>query len=401
MGIENFTRSTNQNETMQAFADMLIIASHDHVDQIFAAAERSNLGGLATLPCAADAPVPAQLAAAAQILVVEVDPALPGSVERLIALGHDYPAIPRIAAITNSTVALVRTLVREGVSDVVSLPFQLEELIEASLSAVATARQHGNAAVKLAPLIAVVRATGGCGATTVATHLAADLAAQLGCAKPVAIVDLDLQFGNVADYLGTAGPGSLADLLTANNRLDEALIKSVARAAPGNVAVFAAPDEIQPIEGVETDQVLNLLGLIRRQYAGVIIDLPANWTNWGLSAVTAADQIIVVVGLSVASLRQAKRRLQMFASVGIDPAKITLVVNRVEQRLFKAVDLSDVHTTLGREIVGSLSADEPAMASAQTQGLLMTDLNRKSRFNADLAKLTAQLTARQIGRAHV
>ena len=379
---------------MQAFADMLIVASHDHVDQIVAAAARSNFGGLSTLPCGADVPVPAHLVTAAQILVVEVDPALPGSVERLIALGRDYPAVPRIAAIANSTVSLVRTLVREGVSDVVSLPFQFEELIEASLNAVAAARQQSRSAVKLAPLIAVVRATGGCGATTVATHLAADLAVQLGCAKPVAIVDLDLQFGNVADYLGAAGSGSLADLLTADNRLDEALIRSVARAAPGNVAVFAAPDEIQPIEGVETDQVLHLLDLMRRQYAGVIIDLPANWTSWGLSAVTAADQIIVVVGLSVASLRQAKRRLQMFASVGIDPAKITLVVNRIEQRLFKAVDLSDVHTTLGREIVGSLSADEPAMTSAQTQGLLLTDLNRKSRFNADLAKVTAQLIAR-------
>lgn len=379
---------------MQAFADMLIVASQEHVDHIVAAADRNNFTGLIAIPCSNDTPIPAHLAAAAQILVVEVDPALPGSVERLIALGRDYPAVPRIAAIANSTVALVRTLVREGVTDVVALPFQFEELLEASLSAIEAAKQRARGQVKLAPLIAVVRATGGCGATTVATHLASDLAAQLGLAKPVAIVDLDLQFGNVADYLGCTGSGSLADLLTADSRLDEALIKSVARAAPGNLAVFAAPDDIQPIEGVETDQVLHLLGLMRRQYAGVVIDLPANWTNWGLSAVSAADQIILVVGLSVTSLRQAKRRLQMFASVGIDAAKITLVVNRVEKGMFKSVDLTDVNATLGREVLGSLASETPGMTSAQTQGLLMPDMSRKSRFNTDLSKITAQLVSR-------
>lgn len=394
MGTEDFMRFRNEEVAMQAFADMLIVASQEHVDHIVAAADRNNLTGLIAVPCDNDAPIPAHLAAAAQILVVEVDPALPGSVERLIALGRDFPAVPRIAAIANSTVALVRTLVREGVTDVVALPFQFEELLEASLSAVQAAKTRARVEPKLAPLIAVVRATGGCGATTVATHLAGDLARQLQLAKPIAIVDLDLQFGNVADYLGCSGSGSLTDLLTADSRLDEELLQSVARSADGNLAVFAAPDDIQPIEGVETDQVLQLLNLMRSHYSGVVIDLPANWTSWSLSAVMAADQIVLVVGLSVASLRQAKRRLQMFASVGIDPAKITLVVNRVETRMFKSVDLADVHQTLGRDIIGSLALEEPALGSAQNQGMLLPELQRKSRFNTDLAKITAELAVR-------
>ena len=379
---------------MRACADMLIVATPEHVATIVEADKRHSFPGLTTFPCRNDQDIHPPLLATAQILVVEVDPDLPRSIDRLIELGRRYPELPRIAAIANASVPLVRTLVREGVTDVVSLPFQLEELLDVSLSAIAAVRAKADGAVKLAPMISVVRSIGGCGATSIATHLACDLAAQLNASRAVALVDFDLQAGTVADYLGSSGSGSLADLLAAGDRLDHDLIQSIAQPIEGNVAVFAAPQDIQPVESVETDQVLRLLGLMRQQYAGVLVDLPADWTNWALSAVSSSDLVILVVELSVNSLREAKRRLQLFTSVGIDPGKIVLVVNRVERRMFKSIDLSDVAETLDREVIGSLALEEPQLSSAQAQGLLVNAVNRKSKFNVDLNKLAELLGAR-------
>ena len=379
---------------MRACADMLIVATPDHVATIVDAENHYNFPGLATFACRNDEEIPARLIDLAQVLVVEVDPAQPRSIERLVELGRAYPALPKIAAIANASVPLVRTLVHEAVTDVVSLPFQFEELLEASLSAIAAVKARTESGVKLAPMISVVRSVGGCGASSVATHLACDLAQHLHASRAIAVVDFDLQAGTVSDYLGSSGSGSLADLLAAGDRLDNDLVQSIAQPIHDNVVVFAAPQDIQPVENVETDQVLRLLGLMRQQYAGVLLDLPADWTNWALSAVSSSDLVILVVELSVNSLRQAKRRLQLFASVGIDPGKVVLVVNRVEHRMFKSIDLSDVTATLDREVIGSLSLEEPQLSSAQAQGLLVHAVNRKSKFNDDLTKLAEELGRR-------
>ena len=394
MGTEDFKKFIVEGNAMKACAGMLIVATAESIAAIAEAGPSSCFPDMVTFPSACDQPVPEHLAAAAQLLVVEVNRDVPQSVERLIELGHKYPAVPVIAAIANASVPLVRTLVREGVSDVVSLPFQLEELLEVSLSALSVARKNSVLELRLAPMISVVHSVGGCGVSTIATHLASELAELVPAGREMAIVDLDLQSGSVEDYLGTVGRGSLSDLLAANERLDDDLIRSTAHSSTSNLAVFAAPPEIEPIEHVDTDQVLRLLGMVRQSYAGVVLDLPADWTNWALSAAATSDLIIVVVELSVNSLRQAKRRLKLFEQVGIEPDKVVLLVNRVERRMFKSVDLSDVDETLKREVIGSLALDDPQLSSAQAQGLLVGAISRKSKFHADISKVAGELAAR-------
>ena len=394
MGTEDFKKFIDERSAMRACAGMLVVATPESIAALSEAATANCFPDMVTFPSRCDQPVPEQLAAAAQLLVVEVDRDVPQSIQRLIELGRQHPGVPVIAAIANASVPLVRTLVREGVSDVVSLPFQLEELLEVALSALTAARKKNASELHLAPMIAVVHSVGGCGVSTIATHLASDLAALVPAGRELAIVDLDLQSGSVQDYLGTTGRGSLADLLTANERLDIDLVRSMAHTALDNLAVFAAPPEIEPIEQVDTDQVLRLLTMMRQSYAGVVLDLPTDWTNWALSAASAADMIILVVELSVNSLRQAKRRLKLFDQVGIDPARVVVLVNRVERRMFKSVDLSDVDSTLAREVIGSLALEDPQLSSAQSQGLLVHAVSRKSKFQADISKVSADLATR-------
>ena len=394
MGTEEFYRFNAKENAVKACANMLIVATAEHVAAVVEADSRHNFPGLETFGCKNDQPISASLIAAAQVLVVEVDPDMPRSIERLIELGRLYPGLPRIAAIANGSVPLVRTLVREGVSDVVSLPFQIEELLDASLGAIAAAKARTTSSVKLAPLVSVVGSIGGCGASSIATHLACEIAAQSNSNRDMAIVDFDLQSGTVAEYLGCSGTASMADLLASGERLDEELLQSIAQPTEHRVSVFAAPPDIQPLENVDTDLVLGLLGMMRQNFAGVVVDLPADWTNWALSAVSASDLVVLVVELSVNSLRQAKRRLQLFESVGIEREKIVLLVNRVERRMFKSIDLSDVSATLDREVIGSLAMEEPQLASAQAQGLLASSVSRKSKFSNDVAKAASDIVTR-------
>jgi pilus assembly protein CpaE len=393
MGTEEFSRFQDKDKPVQACADMLIAASPQDIAPITPDGNATEFPGLMTFPCSAADNVPGEMLARAQVLVLEVDPASSRSLDRLRQIVMAWPDLPVIAAIGKVSIALTRTLVREGVSDVVSLPLQLDELLDVAASAVLAARERKWEHVSLAPQIAVVGSLGGCGATSFATHLAGVLGSGASAEHPVALVDFDLQSGMIADYVGAAGSNSLFDLLMAGDRLDVDLLRSAARGVEGNLEVFASPSEIQPIEAIDTDRALELLTLIRRNHAAVVVDLPSDWTSWSLSVVSASSLIVMVVELSVNSLRQAKRQLDLFAGVGIDTDKIAIVVNRVERRMFRSIDLSDVTATLKHELLGTLSL-ESELASAQTQGKLLDQVVRKSRYCTDVRAIADTLTER-------
>lgn len=334
--------------------------------------------------------IPSAMLANKALAIIEVDPSDPRSLNRLVEAIRTGAGIPVIAALDRTELALVRTLLREGVRDVVTLPFNLEELTQVALEALA--RDSARApARRLAPMVAVVRSNGGCGATTVATHLVAALGKGSERGEPL-LLDLDMQFGVAAQYLGVDGRGSILDLLGAVGRLDDTLLTSAANDL-GGFSIIAAPAAMMPIEHVEIDALLQSLQCVRAHYGCTILDLPACWTNWSLSAASSADLIVLVTELTVNSLRQARRCIDLFDSIGIDPARVKIVVNRAEKRLFKPITVDDVAATLGREVIGSLSNDPATLSVAQERGVLAHQVSRKNRFSKDIELLGEVVSA--------
>jgi pilus assembly protein CpaE len=391
MGAHQTVTERMSNRMRQQGEDILVIASaacvealrHDDVSQF--------MPGLKVVAREPGEAIGDDLLARARLVVVEVEPGNGQSAARLTALRERFPQVPVVAAIEGASVSIVRTLVRQGIADVVSLPFDVPELLQACVDTLAVHEVKRDKELKLGSVIAVTRSIGGCGATSIATHLAADLAAHDTTGRGALIVDMDLQFGSVADFLGVRTRGSLADLLEARDRLDEDLLKSMIGQTSSGLHVIAAPDAIMPLESVDTDYLLNLIRMLRQQFAYVVLDLPANWTNWTLSAALGADTVLLVVELSVASLRQAKRRLELFRSVGIDEKAVQIVVNRVEKRLFRTIALDDVSETLGHPVLGSIALEAPAVSVAQNQGMLTSEVHRKSKFASDTGKIGAML----------
>lgn len=338
-------------------------------------------------------PIPSQIVDRAEVILIEVDPEEERSMRRIEQVKARKPGLPQIVALSNANVSVVRTVLRQGVCDVVAKPLDPAEILQASLRLV-EASEDSAAETGLAPMIAVVRSLGGCGTTTLVTHLAHALQTQSHDHAEVCVIDLDVQFGSIADSLSLVPRRDLSDLIEAGNRLDGQFLRSVALQHESGISVIPAPREIQPLETVDTEQLLEILEVARREYSFVLVDLPSNWSSWNLSALIEANQIILLVEQSLASLRQAKRRLDLFRSVGIPGDKTSIVVNRVEKRLFGAISLSDVEQTLGHDIVGSLREDGKALSEARDHGMLVSRLKPKSPYVADVAKLADLLVSR-------
>ena len=388
MGRQGNSQDLIKERQLRLGAPLTVLAAAEQISSLRASDSAQLLQEARLVALELQEEITAEHLADAGILVVQIDPDVSASMRRIERVRSLRPELPQIVALERADLGLVRTLLKEGVADVVALPLVPEDLLQAAITVLEARAPREASTVRTAPLVAVTRALGGSGATTLVTHLATAFAAEH---QGVCLFDLDVQFGRVAEVLGLQPRRTLTDILDAGARIDPALMHSVAVQHSSGLSVIAAPEDILPLESVETAQLHKAIEIARREYEFVFADMPSNLTNWSLSVLAEADSILMVVEQTIASLRQAKRRLDLFRSVGIESRVVSVVVNRVERRLFGSISTTDVEEALGRKVLQGLHVDGQNIAVAQDQGMLVNQVRGRSAYGADIGKLASAL----------
>ncbi len=342
----------------------------------------------------ADAELPSAALEDVRVLVLEADPASEASLRRLATVCANYPNVGVIVALRDASVSLVRTLVRQGVADVAELPFVPDNLAAQILDALSSQNEVADSA-NLAPVTAVVQANGGSGATTVLTHLAQAMAKRVHGSLGVCLMDFDLQGGDATSYLGVTPEVAIDALIEAGSRLDSELFRSAITETRYGFALVAAPEVIRPIHNLDADHMLASLRLARSMFDHVLVDLPPVWTDWSLSLLSSADRVVLVSDTSIAGLRQAKHKLALFDEIDLPRSRVDVVLNRMERKLFRAVNEGDAAETLGRPVAATFAADANQLRASQDEGRLVTDGGSKSRFAADIDAFAKDLVERR------
>ncbi len=336
---------------------------------------------------------PDELAGAA-VAVVQVDPDTPSSIKRFQKLAQSV-STPLIAAAYDPPLALVRSLVRAGAHDVVPLPLSIEDL-ETSVAPLREelASRQSAATAGTAKLVSVIKSVGGVGATALTSQLAIRFAeAEARHGREACLIDLDVQFGDVAFQLGLHPKLSLLDLLEAGNRLDGSLLRATTTEHPSGLKVIAAPAEMMPLEGVSSEHLIEIVDLATREFGTVFVDLPTNWTNWSLSLVARSDLVLLVTELTVAGLNRARRQLKLFDSQDLGGLDVRIVANRFEKSQSRTIRPADVREALGRDIAYTVANDFALVRAAIDRGVPISDIKRKSAVGKDLDVLDAGLSA--------
>ena len=390
----------NPNETATAWKT----SKREHAVQLFLSGAEGEAGALVASRIAG---FPLQLnivsmtdwinpedVSGAAAAVIQVDSENGASVKRFQKLAQSV-STPLIAACYEPPLALVRSLIRAGAHDVIPLPLSADEL-EASLAPVRDEldRRAVQATATNAKLVSVIKSVGGVGATALLGQLAirfAEREAKHG--REACLIDLDVQFGDIAFQLGLQPKLSLADLLEAGTRLDGDLLRATTTEHPSGLKVVAAPKEMMPLEGMQSDHILQIVDLATREFGTVFVDLPANWTNWSLSLVARSDLVLLVTELTVAGVNRARKQLDLLDSQDLRNLDVRLVVNRYDKTMAKTVRPADVSHALGREVSFTISNDFPVMRAAIDRGVPISEIKRKTALTKDLDNLDAGIAA--------
>ncbi|MFF8947325.1 CpaE family protein [Streptomyces sp. NPDC014940] len=244
-----------------------------------------------------------------------------------------FPAVGVILVTTDASPGLFAAAMDSGARGLVPLPLSYEELanrVQAVAQWSTGVRRHlghgtdtfGGAG---GTVVTVSGAKGGVGATLTAVQLA--LAAQAS-GRPTALVDLDLQTGDIASYLDVQFRRSVVDLAAINDISPRVLADAVFRHDSG-LALLLAPAEGERGEEVTDRAARQIIGALRARYEVVVVDCGAQLGAAGAAAVETADTALLVVTPDVVAVRAAKRTVRMWDRLQIRKAEeTTAVVNR-------------------------------------------------------------------------
>jgi pilus assembly protein CpaE len=290
---------------------------------------------------------------------------------------------PAVYALHNSAQPdLILSALRAGASEFLYPP--IAEPLKQALERLAEARQKVSEKVlRGGKTIGFLSAKGGCGATTIACHVAKGMA-QMNTGK-VLLADIDMQTGMIGFLMKATSDYSLADAVNNLQRLDLSYWRGLVSNGTPNLEVITAPTA-PAAKQLPIGHIKQVLAFARAHYDWNIIDMGRNVTSGTLSILDVIDETYLVTTPDVPALHQAKQIIQVLLDAGYSRSQLRLILNRTTRR--SDVTVEELETMMGIPVYATISNDFEAFYEAFSEGRLVES---SSVPGEDLARLAAKI----------
>jgi pilus assembly protein CpaE len=214
----------------------------------------------------------------------------------------------------------------------------------------------------LSKVISVFGTKGGVGKTTLAVNLAVSLAK---ARKKLAILDLDLQFGDVGIFLDIDTADTIVELVQDNSDLDINTIKSYMVIHSTGINVLLAPKSPELAELVNSKSVEKIINTLKNYYDYIIIDNPPAFNDISLVALENSSAVLFVTNLDISSLKNTRVSFDILSSLGM-LEKVLTVVNKDGISTIKTKDAKKI---LDKDIFSIISNDNRVAVKALNRGV--------------------------------
>ncbi len=285
--------------------------------------------------------------------VLVFGPAAP--VEEVLALAGrldtGWPGVS-VVLVADPTPQLWPAVMRAGIRDVVP-PGADERALGEVLDRAAqvavgrrTLRPAAGPASAPGRVITVVSPKGGVGKTTVSTNLAVGLAA--AAPQSTVIVDLDVQFGDVATALALTPEYTLPDAVHGRASEDSMVLKTFLTQHPSGLYAICGADSPAAGDTVTAADVSRLLSSLARQFRYVVVDTAPGLSEQTLAALDQATDAVLLSSMDVPGVRGLRKEMDVLSELGMLPVGRHVVLNFADPK--HGLALADVQTTLGTPV---------------------------------------------------
>jgi pilus assembly protein CpaE len=281
--------------------------------------------------------------------------------------------------------ALILQAMRSGVHEFLVFPPNSQEFT----AAVDRLIRRGKTEVEQGQAIAVYSAKGGLGTTSIALNIAFGLA-DVNPNGRVALADLVVHGGDLRVMLNLTPAYDVADLVARVETIDADLLSSILTPSAGGVWVLPSSDRPEIAELVDSATATTLIVELKKHFAYTVLDCEHYLTDRTLSALDAADKIVLVTQLNVAALRGTQRTISLCQRLGYGDDKIAVVVNRHQSS--EVLTPSDASTLLNMPIFHLLPNDFRTADGAAGKGVPVGQYDKNAKLTQSYASLVSKLT---------
>jgi pilus assembly protein CpaE len=308
------------------------------------------------------------------------------NLDRLAQVIEQGTKVVIIGAIND--IGLFRELMARGVSEYIVPPMQPMDLIRTICSLYVNPDKPFAGRV-----ISVIGARGGVGGSTIAHNLAWSIAERQE--SGAVLLDLDLSFGTAALDFNQDPPQSIADALLASDRVDDVFLERVTTKHTQRLQMITAPATLEREFELDHEAFEAVIERVRRTSPFVVLDLPHVWTSWVKHTLLAADDVVIVAGPDLASLRNAKNIFDLLKSMRPYDSQPVVVLSMVGVPKRPEIPFKDFAEALGAEPIASIAFDPALFGQAANNGQMIGEVAALSKTALAIDELAASLTGRK------
>ena len=307
---------------------------------------------------------------------------VPGLVRRIRALASP-PAV--IALHTQADSAAILEALRGGVSEYLVPPFR--SALTKALERIAAERPAPAGPERVGGrVLGFLSAKGGCGATTIACHLARELPKQT--ASKALLTDFDFDAGLVSFVFKTKSPYSIVDLAANLHRLDSSYWKAVVSNGIPGLDLIGSASSVNV--GALTPEVIEkIFRFFRAEYDWVLADLGHGFNPFRLSLLTNCNEVYLITTAEIVALHHTQRIVTRLTESGYNPENLRVILNRPPKQF--DVTIQELEKMLGARIHGTIVNDYDTLHESYSQGNLAPPATAIGRSITELARRIAGL----------
>jgi pilus assembly protein CpaE len=213
-------------------------------------------------------------------------------------------------------------------------------------------------------LLAILSASGGTGASTLAANIATVIARD---ERKCVLIDLKPGRGDLASLLDLKPQFTLADLCQNTNRLDRTMFEKMLVHHTSGVALLGSPQRFTDIRRVTPNGISQGLRLARTFFPCTVVDVEDCFHEEQVVALREANGILLTTRLDFTSLRNAKRIIEHLQDIGIQAERMRIVVSRYGQS--NELPADEAEGALGRKIAHFIPEDPKTVNGANNSGV--------------------------------
>jgi pilus assembly protein CpaE len=237
-------------------------------------------------------------------------------------------------------------------------------------------------------VITIASPKGGVGKTTVSTNLAIGLTA--AAPQSTVLVDLDVQFGDVASALGLVPEYTLPDAVRGPASEDTMVLKTFLTQHPSGLYAVCGAESPAAGDTVSGEDVTRLLASLAREFRYVVVDTAPGLSEQTLAALDRATDVVMLTSMDVPGVRGLRKELDVLRELAMIPAGRHVVMNFADPK--GGLQVRDVETTIGTGVDVVLPRSKAVPASTN-QGVPIIQSHRRDPMAKEMRRLVARFAA--------